>query len=146
MDNIIYLLFKLTIAFSSYTWPVAPLPDVYWVGDQKYITIDEAENGYAHYYDGAIHLNTGCTKKKTLSSPLCRGVIIHEMVHYLQDLGGTLDQNNCNAIAKNEAEAYKVQARYLQHSGYSVPLEVDVELPERCKSINNNLHKIRSGV
>ena len=42
-----------------------------------------------------------------------RSVVVHELIHYLQDLSGEYDEMNCDLYSKREREAYSVQRQYL---------------------------------
>jgi|OM-RGC.v1.026057159 ribose 5-phosphate isomerase RpiB len=42
-----------------------------------------------------------------------RSVVVHELVHYLQDLSGEYEVMDCGLYAKREREAYSVQRQYL---------------------------------
>ncbi|MCZ6803265.1 MAG: hypothetical protein O7D86_04845 [Proteobacteria bacterium] len=42
-----------------------------------------------------------------------RSVVVHELVHYLQDISGEYDEIDCNLHVKREREAYSVQRQYL---------------------------------
>lgn len=42
-----------------------------------------------------------------------RGVLLHELVHYLQDLNGQLDDRSCTAMLHRELQAFRIQERYL---------------------------------
>jgi hypothetical protein len=42
-----------------------------------------------------------------------RSVVVHELVHYLQDINGEYNDIDCDLYAKREREAYSVQKQYL---------------------------------
>ncbi len=64
-----------------------------WYNDKKTIFLDERLEGHTD-------ANT-------------RSVVVHELVHYLQDLSGEYNDMNCELYAKREREAYSVQRQYL---------------------------------
>ena len=41
------------------------------------------------------------------------GVIVHEFVHYLQDISGKFDTHSCIDSLERETEAYAIQNKYL---------------------------------
>lgn len=43
---------------------------------------------------------------------MTRSMLVHEMVHYLQDLSGRYDNSSCEDHAKREREAYAIQREY----------------------------------
>jgi len=42
-----------------------------------------------------------------------RGIFLHELVHYLQDLNGQLQDRSCIATLHRELQAFRIQERYL---------------------------------
>ena len=133
-STIVYLLFKVAVVMSPYDWPTgASMPEIYWPNDSGYVEVTGSHShtgGYAHYRNGVIYMNEQCTRKATVNSPLCKAVIVHEIVHYLQDLNGKLDLTSCEAIERNERETYLVQHRYLKSKGFAVPRHFTVNVDE----------------
>ena len=43
---------------------------------------------------------------------MTRSMLVHEIVHYLQDLSGKFDNANCEDHARREREAYAIQREY----------------------------------
>jgi hypothetical protein len=43
---------------------------------------------------------------------MTRSMLVHELVHYLQDLSGRFDNTSCEDHAKREREAYAIQREY----------------------------------
>jgi len=69
-----------------------------------------------------------------------RGFIVHEMVHYLQDLNGELvpDEMSCEQRIEKEYEAYRVQQYFLREHRqptFQIDLAVTV-LTNVCKNSN----------
>ncbi|MEJ2760376.1 MAG: hypothetical protein P8126_02245 [Gammaproteobacteria bacterium] len=60
--------------------------------------------------DGTIYLDK---RLKDWEDPMVRSVIVHELVHYLQDLSGKFKNDNCEDQLMREREAYAVQRIYL---------------------------------
>lgn len=48
-----------------------------------------------------------------------RAILVHELVHYLQDLSGRWPEMTCLSWAERETEAYRMQAEYLVAQGVS---------------------------
>ncbi len=66
----------------------------------------------AGWYDdiGTIYLDD---RVENNEDPMTRSLIVHEIVHYLQDISGKFDPDNCNDRNLREREAYSVQRQYL---------------------------------
>lgn len=64
------------------------------------------------WYDnqGTIFLHE---ELKDLEDPMIRSVVVHELVHYLQDINGRYPQPTCADQAAREREAYAYQRMYL---------------------------------
>jgi hypothetical protein len=60
------------------------------------------------WYDnnGSMYLNDRLQQKTDV---MTRSMLVHEMVHYLQDLSGRYDNSSCEDHAKREREAYAIQ-------------------------------------
>lgn len=43
---------------------------------------------------------------------MTRSMVVHEMVHYLQDLSGKFDNSSCEDHTRREREAYAIQREY----------------------------------
>jgi hypothetical protein len=67
----------------------------------------------AAWYDnaGTIYLDDHLAD---LGDPIVRGVIVHELVHYLQDLSGEFKAATCQDNVRREQHAYAVQRTYLR--------------------------------
>lgn len=65
----------------------------------------------AWYNDkGVIYLDDRVTD---MQDPIVRSLIVHEMVHYLQDLSGRYTAGGCTEQVERERQAYSVQRTYL---------------------------------
>ncbi len=64
------------------------------------------------WYDnsGTIHIDD---RLKGNEDPYTRSLIVHEMVHYLQDISGNFDKESCDDHVFKEREAYSIQRLYL---------------------------------
>lgn len=81
--------------------------------------IEHACNGVAKkcnavaWYDnnGTIHIDD---RLKGNEDSYTRSVIVHEIVHYLQDISGQFDKESCEDYVFKEREAYAIQRKYLR--------------------------------
>ena len=65
----------------------------------------------AWYNDrGIIYLDK---RIKDLQTPMVRSLLVHEMVHYLQDLSGEYKNGDCRTRMVREEQAYAAQRLYL---------------------------------
>jgi hypothetical protein len=60
--------------------------------------------------DGTIYLDE---RLQNWDDPVVRSVIVHELVHYLQDLSGKFKNDDCRDQLQREREAYAIQRIYL---------------------------------
>ena len=68
-------------------------------------------NAGAWYNDnGVVYIDE---RLQDWEDPMIRSVIVHELVHYLQDLSGKFTENNCAEQLKREREAYAIQRIYI---------------------------------
>lgn len=116
MDNshLIGVLLSWASSLSSYDYPdTRPLIEYH---DAAFF-VEHACNGNANcrvaawYNEGTIHLHT---QLADLEDPVVRSVVVHELVHYLQDLSGRFDgDRSCETGLVREREAYSIQRTYL---------------------------------
>ncbi len=112
--KLIAVLLSWTVNLSSYPHP-GEAPELLYKPHQFFVEIacggHEKCDAVAWYNDnGIIFLDDrllGNTDAYT------RSVVVHELVHYLQDISGEYDEIDCNLYAKREREAYSVQRQYL---------------------------------
>ena len=71
-----------------------------------------------------------------------RSVIVHELVHYLQDLNGESRDKSCKANMLRERVAFFVQEKYMRSQGLRTSLRHNLKL-YACDD-NNNSKKIAS--
>ncbi len=57
-----------------------------------------------------------------------RSVIVHELVHYLQDLNGEAEDKNCEAQLLRERVAFFVQEKFLRANYYRADLRPSMNL------------------
>jgi hypothetical protein len=71
----------------------------------------------AYIAGGGVLLSDGLD----MDDPMDRSVLVHELVHYLQDLSGRFaDEPACKRWRDREAEAYAVQDKYLERYNLGV--------------------------
>lgn len=112
--KLLAVLLSWTVSLSSYPHP-GVAPEIQFKPHQFFV--DTACNGYKKcdalawyddekiiYLDERLHGNTDA---------YTRSVVVHELVHYLQDLSGEYKEMDCKLHAKREREAYSVQRQYL---------------------------------
>ena len=116
MENTELLVILLSWAshLSSYSYPEVPpeyqfKPHAFFIehacqGNNKC-------NAGAWYNDnGVIYIDE---RLQDWEDPIIRSVIVHELVHYLQDLSGKFTEKSCEEQLKREREAYAIQRIYI---------------------------------
>lgn len=99
---------------TSYTYPGTP--PQYSIEDHSFFVEnvcggEEKCNVSAWYNnDGVIYLDK---RLGDWEDPVVRSVIVHELVHYLQDLSGRYANDDCEDRLRREREVYSVQRTYL---------------------------------
>ena len=115
MDTeLIAVLLSWTVKLSSYPHPGVP-PEIVFKPHDFFVEQACAGNpkcGTVAWYDDekVIYLDD---RIKNNTDAFSRSVVVHELVHYLQDLSGEYKTMDCNLHAKREREAYSVQRQYL---------------------------------
>lgn len=112
--KLLAVLLSWTVNLSSYPHP-GVAPEVIYKPHQFFIEIACAGNEKC---DAAAWYNDKDTifldeRLKGHTDANTRSVVVHELVHYLQDLSGEYNDMNCDLYAKREREAYSVQRQYL---------------------------------
>lgn len=62
---------------------------------------------------------------ENISEDLHDELLLHELVHYLQDVNGDFDSNSCEDSLYREREAYLVQSRYMVEGVGRLPRPVN---------------------
>ena len=113
-SQLIGVLLSWTAQLSGYAYP-STVPQLERV-QHEYLA-EHACGGDANcrvvaWYDdeGTIYLDD---RVEDLEDPIVRSVLVHELVHYLQDLSGKFDSLKCEDQLVREREAYSVQRTYL---------------------------------
>jgi hypothetical protein len=111
--DLIAVLLSWAASLSGYPYPDAPPPVEY--RDRAFF-IEHACAGakdcpVAAWYDaGTIYLDQSLAD---LEDPVVRSVVVHELVHYLQERSGQFPEKNCESDLRREQQAYSVQRTYL---------------------------------
>ncbi len=106
-------LLSWAVRLSPYPAPAQP-PAVYFASRAL---ITEKACGGRHcgaiaWYDnhGGIYIDERYHAEDT---PFARSLVVHEMVHYLQDLSGRFDPASCADHRRREYEAHALQREYI---------------------------------
>lgn len=73
----------------------------YYDRERRTILLDQAEN---------------------LDFAYSRSILLHELVHYLQDIHQQWHGDECQAVRQRETQAFRAQELYLQKQGYPLPI------------------------
>ncbi|HAO25357.1 MULTISPECIES: hypothetical protein [unclassified Methylophaga] len=141
MQELINGLLVWAVTLTGYQQPV-DLPVVEAVSHQQLVkTLCEDQFCTAvAYYDTDTQIIYYDERMQLEQDQSARGFIIHEMVHYLQDLNGELvpSEMSCEQRIEKEQEAYRVQQYFLQEHKeptFQIDLAVAV-LSNVCKTNN----------
>lgn len=115
MDSpeVIAALLSWAVTLSGYPEPAYPpaieyVPHAYFVehvcGGRKCGAIGWYDNRRTIYIDRRL---------EGQDTAFSRGLMVHEMVHYLQDLSGRYDPTSCEDRHRREQEAYAIQREFI---------------------------------
>lgn len=120
MDDLLPALLRAINQMSKYPLPKT-LPPVYRVPHSKIeaLVCTQACAALATYRPGeGIYIDDGL---KPESSIFARSVLLHELVHYLQDMTNELGgAKECERWYRREQEAYAIQKRFLMLVGSQI--------------------------
>lgn len=121
MEEILILLVAWSVNLTGYDEP-KHLPHVVYQPHEFFV--EEACGGASRcpvlgWYQGYGILYIDDRVKLTTSNNTVRGLIVHEIVHYLQDKSGKYNDTSCKDSVLREREAYYVQSQYLLATGAS---------------------------
>lgn len=78
----------------------------------------------AYYEDDINRMNLPSAFKRGELSVLDRSILLHELVHYLQDEHGIIEKaRETDCIGRVEGQAYQAQFKWLKANGVADPLE-----------------------
>ena len=128
--DIIIVLMAWAVAITGYEFPEV-LPQIVYANHSHFVEklcggVDTEKDPCvvrAYYNDddnAKIYLNTKYWEINRPWTPYQTGIIVHEMVHYLQDLSGKYenfsewsDDKYCDARKERQIEAYRTQDIYM---------------------------------
>lgn len=112
--ELLRVLLSWTVSLSSYTHP-GQTPEILFKPQSFFVEIacqgNEKCDAVAWYNnDGTIFLDQ---RLEGNTDAFTRSVVVHELVHYLQDISGNYPKMDCELYAQREREAYSIQKQYL---------------------------------
>ena len=133
MDELFTILMSWSVSLSGYSRPSTP-PEI--VMAPHSFLVAEACAGHecqvlGWYPPGQkIFLDDRLDPANSLYAS---SIIVHEMVHFLQQQSGRFEENaDCASTLEREREAYAVQREFLLHSGAYQPLGASLH-PLECE-------------
>ena len=112
--KLLAVLLSWTVHLSSYPHP-GETPEIIFKPHPFFV--DTACNGNEKCDVVAWYNNEGIifmdNRLEGNTDAFTRSVVVHELVHYLQDISGKHGEMDCDLYAKREREAYSVQKQYL---------------------------------
>jgi len=122
MSDLIIGLLAWAVAHTAYV-PPPSAPDIVYQPQAALAaavcpTEGESCEPRAYYGDGSgtVVMRESFRQSRGLR---VRAILVHELVHYLQDLSGRWPKMNCLSWAERETEAYRMQGEYLVAHGVS---------------------------
>lgn len=108
------MLLSWTVSLSGYDMP-EQLPDIDFRPESFFVEracLGNSKCRVAAWYDnqGTIYLDERLEKN---DDPFTDSLIVHELVHYLQDLSMKFEEASCQNHMLREREAYGIQRQYL---------------------------------
>jgi hypothetical protein len=139
MQELINSLMIWAVTLTSYEQPLK-LPAVEAVSHQQLLQTlcDDQFCTAVAYYDTETRTIYFDERMELEQDQSARGFIVHEMVHFLQDINGELvpDEMSCEQRIEKEQQAYRVQQFFLREHRqptYQIDLAVAV-LANVCKN------------
>lgn len=139
MQELLYSLMVWAVTLTGYEQPVE-LPTVEALSHQQLVKTlcDDQFCTAVAYYDTETQTIYYDERMQLQQDQSARGFIVHEMVHYLQDINGELipDEMSCEERIEKELEAYRVQQFFLQeHRQPTLQIDLAVAvLANVCKT------------
>ncbi|MCB1811392.1 MAG: hypothetical protein KDK04_06675 [Candidatus Competibacteraceae bacterium] len=120
MNEIIASLMAWAVSQSGYSAPPV-LPVIEYLPTQAFVeqvcphSAQCTVRGY--YADGSKTIVLDESLRELKQNRRARAMLVHEMVHYLQDRSGRWGAKTCQTWIEREREAYRAQLRYLATQG-----------------------------
>ena len=120
MTELLAALLSWVVANSGYEMPAHP-PRIEY-RDQSFFATQACPDSAVHcttrgfYTDGSdtIVLQEA---RRDLSDVRARAILVHEIVHFLQDRSGQFGGKTCTSWVDREHQAYRLQLLYMVHEG-----------------------------
>jgi hypothetical protein len=132
MDELLTILMSWSVTLSGYPSPLAP-PDII-LAPHGYL-VAEACAGHEcqvlgwYPHGQKIYLDD---RLDPANSTYASSIVVHEMVHFLQQQSGRFEENvDCASSLEREREAYAVQREFLIRSGAYQPVGANMH-PVGC--------------
>ena len=119
MENLVIGLLAWVVANTAYMEKLPQSPNLEYKTEKEMVAAVcpnyDCSTPRAYYGDGGntVFLPEDFNRRRLTE----RGVLAHELVHYLQDLSGRWPEMTCVAWVVRESEAYRIQADYLVSEG-----------------------------
>ena len=129
LTKLLSVLLSWSVQLTSYPHPHT-LPEIEYTNNDFFV--DNACYGKSNCRVAAWYNNEGIIYINKIlenqTDPMTRGILVHELVHYLQDLSGKFDNNDCRDQQAREREAYAIQRAYL-HTVAGAFIAIYMEFP-----------------
>ena len=152
MEMLLRELLIVAAFLGGYEAPTGGLPEVNFVTKSQLQTMYECNHSLQQSSHEALGLYDRSSKVIYLShefdsqSTAERAMLLHEIVHYLQDLNGAYETKWKHACGQpDEAEAYKIEAMYLEKKGASRDTVESVRMQGKLFGLCSPAYIIRSG-
>jgi hypothetical protein len=113
-SELLVILLSWAAHLSSYSYPEDP-PDYRF--EPHSFFVEHACGGNTNCNTGAWYNNDGVIylddRLQDWADPMVRSVIVHELIHYLQDISGKFNKGDCEEQLVREREAYAIQRIYI---------------------------------
>lgn len=119
MNDVIAALMAWTVAHSGYPAP-HDLPAIEYLPTAAFIQQvcpNRAQCTVLGYYEDGTRTIVLHEALQELKERRARAMLVHEIVHYLQDNSGRWGAKTCQTWIEREREAYRVQLLYLVENG-----------------------------
>jgi len=125
--DVVAALLSWAVTLSHYPAPTTP-PELRYV--ERGFLVEHACGGRKcsalGWYDNDGHIYID-ERLRDQDTPFVRSIIVHEMVHYLQDLSGKFDPAACEDYNRREREAYAVQREFVARAaGHAAFLRIEL--------------------
>ena len=137
MNEIVAALFVWTVNNSGYAAP--PDPPVIEYRDQAFFDERACPPASVHcsargFYEDGSNIIVLHESYRALDGVKARALLVHEMVHFLQDRSGEFGTKTCEVWVEREHEAYRLQFLYFStHGGNPFQNRMPALSKARCR-------------